>query len=185
MLPGMDAKPLKRPTLKLAERAKATLPAGVYMPYGGSAAPIGYLLCNGQAVSRAAYPDLFVAIGTTWGAGDGSTTFNVPNIVDRLPMGAGNLYAAAATGGSKDAVAVSHSHTASSVVTDPGHRHTMAGNVVSFGSSGSVMVEGASGAATNFATTDVTVATTVDSAGVSGTNANLPPYLATHWIIKT
>lgn len=51
--------------------------------------PAGWLLCDGRAVSRATYADLFAAIGTAYGAGDGGATFNLPNLAGRLPMGAG------------------------------------------------------------------------------------------------
>ena len=59
--------------------ADAIIPKGTILPYGGSAAPTGFLLCNGAAVSRTTYADLFAVIGTTYGSGDGSTTFNLPN----------------------------------------------------------------------------------------------------------
>jgi microcystin-dependent protein len=64
-----------------------TIFAGTILPYGGSSAPSGFLLCFGQAVSRSTYADLFAAIGTTFGAGDGSTTFNVPDLRGRIPAG--------------------------------------------------------------------------------------------------
>lgn len=53
---------------------------GMVSPYGGSVAPDGWLICDGSAVSRTTYSALFAVIGTTYGAGDGSTTFNIPNI---------------------------------------------------------------------------------------------------------
>lgn len=56
------------------------LPIGAIVPFGGSTAPTGYLLCNGSAVSRTTYAKLFDAIGTTYGSGDGSKTFNLPNL---------------------------------------------------------------------------------------------------------
>lgn len=55
-------------------------PAGIIKAHGAATAPNGYLKCNGAAVSRTTYAALFAAIGTTWGAGDGSTTFNVPEL---------------------------------------------------------------------------------------------------------
>lgn len=58
----------------------AGVPAGAITVFAGPTAPAGWLLCNGAAVSRANYPTLFSVIGTTYGAGDGSTTFNVPNV---------------------------------------------------------------------------------------------------------
>lgn len=56
------------------------MPAGVIVPFAGTTVPAGYLLCDGSAVSRTTYADLFAAIGTTYGAGDGNTTFNLPAI---------------------------------------------------------------------------------------------------------
>ncbi|HPI23467.1 MAG TPA: phage tail protein [Spirochaetota bacterium] len=55
------------------------IPAGTVMAYAGSTVPAGYLVCNGSAVSRTTYADLFAAIGTMYGSGDGSTTFNLPD----------------------------------------------------------------------------------------------------------
>jgi len=59
------------------------VPPGVVLPFAGTSAPAGFLLCGGQAVSRATYAALFAAIGTTFGAGDGSTTFNLPDLRGR------------------------------------------------------------------------------------------------------
>lgn len=59
---------------------QAAVPTGSMLPYGGSTAPAGWLLGNGGAVSRTTYANLFAIIGTTYGAGDGSTTFNLPNL---------------------------------------------------------------------------------------------------------
>ena len=56
------------------------LPTGAVIPFAGSTTPSGYLLCNGAAVSRTTYSKLYSAIGTTYGSGDGSTTFNLPNL---------------------------------------------------------------------------------------------------------
>lgn len=56
------------------------VPAGLISPMGMSSAPAGWLLCNGSAVSRTTYATLFAAIGTTWGTGDGSSTFNIPDL---------------------------------------------------------------------------------------------------------
>jgi len=63
------------------------IPVGSIMPYGGSSAPIGWLLCQGQAVSRTTYASLFAVLGTAYGAGDGHTTFNLPNLQQRFPLG--------------------------------------------------------------------------------------------------
>ena len=67
----------------------AIVPSGVVMPFAGSTAPQGYLLCDGSEVSRVDYPYLFNVIGTTYGEGDGSTTFNLPNLQDKFIQGAG------------------------------------------------------------------------------------------------
>lgn len=61
------------------------MPAGVIVPFAGTTVPAGYLLCDGSAVSRTTYADLFAAIGTTYGPGDGNTTFNLPNFDGYLP----------------------------------------------------------------------------------------------------
>ena len=59
---------------------------GAIKPWTKAAAPDGYLLCNGAAVSRSTYADLFAIVSTTYGAGDGSTTFNVPDLQDNVPV---------------------------------------------------------------------------------------------------
>lgn len=63
------------------------LPVGSIIPYGASTTPDGYLLCDGSTVNRTTYSALFAAIGTTWGSGDGSTTFALPNITDKTLWG--------------------------------------------------------------------------------------------------
>ena len=67
------------------------LPAGILLPFGGSSSPTGWLLCDGQAVSRTTYSDLFDIIGTTFGIGDGSSTFNVPDMRGNFPLGKDNM----------------------------------------------------------------------------------------------
>jgi len=160
-----------------------TTPTGVISMWGTGTAPTGYLLCVGTAVSRSTYAALFAVIGTTFGSGDGSTTFNLPNYTNRMPYGT----TLAATGGSADAVVVSHTHTATSTVTDPQHSHTTAfGPRIGGGTSAASNSDGGySPLTTNSVSTGITVATTNASAGVSGTNANLPPYLGINFIIKT
>ena len=112
-------------------------PAGTVSMWSGTASsvPNGYLLCDGSAVSRVAYTDLFNAIGTAHGVGDGSTTFNLPNLRNRFVVGEGTSYALAATGGSADATLVSHSHTVDSHSHSDGslsvdnHSHNFNGNL--------------------------------------------------------
>jgi microcystin-dependent protein len=64
-----------------------SIPSGAVLPYAGTTAPSGYLLCYGQAISRSTYSDLFSAIGTTYGTGNGSTTFNLPDLRGRVVAG--------------------------------------------------------------------------------------------------
>jgi microcystin-dependent protein len=65
------------------------IPAGSIQMFGGAAAPTGWFLCDGAAVNRTTYASLFTAIGTTWGIGNGSTTFNVPDLRGAFPRGVG------------------------------------------------------------------------------------------------
>lgn len=71
--------------------------------FGGPTLPTTWLPCDGTAVSRVTYKVLFQTVGTTWGVGDTVTTFNLPNFVDRFPIGSGHLYGLAQYGGA-DAV---------------------------------------------------------------------------------
>jgi microcystin-dependent protein len=150
-------------------------PTGGIMMWGTGTAPTGWLLCAGSAVSRSTYAALFAVIGTTFGVGDGSTTFNLPNYSNRMPYGT----TVGTTGGSADAVVVSHTHT----ITDPGHSHS----VDSFNSTGGCAGGGNAVVVPSGTVTAATTTTgiTIDTAGVSGTNANLPPYLGINFIIKT
>ncbi|HEC26694.1 MAG TPA: tail fiber protein [Gammaproteobacteria bacterium] len=74
-----------------AATAAAGVMTGVMLDYGGATAPTGYLLCDGTAVSRTTYSDLFTVIGTLFGVGDGSTTFNVPDRRGRSSAGLDNM----------------------------------------------------------------------------------------------
>jgi microcystin-dependent protein len=67
----------------------APVPTGCFFPFAGSTSPNGWLFCNGAAISRTTYASLFAVIGTAYGVGDGSTTFNVPNMARAVPVGAG------------------------------------------------------------------------------------------------
>lgn len=71
--------------LKLA--IQKPLPAGTIIPFAGNVVPEGFLICNGAAVSRTTYANLFAAIGTTFGSGDDSTTFALPNLIDKFVQG--------------------------------------------------------------------------------------------------
>ena len=101
-------------------------------------------------------------------------------------LGAGNTYAVGATGGSTDAIVVSHTHAATSVVSDPSHSHGISVNnsSTSYGGGPSIFGSGST-LNTNAATTGITVATTNATAGVSGSGANMPPYYALAYIMKS
>jgi hypothetical protein len=154
-------------TAFVATAVAASFPTGGIILWSGSVAsiPSGWALCNGSN-------------GT-------------PDLRNRFVVGAGSTYAVNGTGGSADAIVVSHTHTAtsSSSVTDPGHAHNVDGAYGGGGNpGGSLNVDNPSGKnrATTTATTGITVATstTVASTGSSGTNANLPPYYALAYIMK-
>ena len=98
----------------------AALPSGMVSMTAASAAPSGWMLCNGSAVSRTTYADLFTAIGTTYGVGNGSTTFNLPDLRGRVPVGTDSSQtefdALGETGGAKthtltEAQLPSHTHS--------------------------------------------------------------------------
>lgn len=95
---------------------------GSILAYLGSDVPEGYLLCDGSAVSRTDYPELFSVIGSIYGDGDGSTTFNLPNLYGRVPIGASGSHVLGSTGGEASHIITeqelaSHSHTV------PSHTH--------------------------------------------------------------
>jgi microcystin-dependent protein len=166
------------------------VPTATLMMWPLDTAPSGWLICDGTSVSTTTYAALYGVIGYTFGGSGGS--FLLPDFRNRFPVGAGDSYVIGGTGGSKDAIVVSHTHTATSAVTDPGHNHTGLNGapLTSYypplanggGFSGSGRYEFPT---TATSTTSITVGTTVNSAGSSGTGANLPPYLGIRFIIKT
>jgi hypothetical protein len=142
-----------------------TIPVGGIIMWSGSVAsiPSGWALCNGSN-------------GT-------------PNLQDKFVVGAGVGYAVSATGGSANATLVSHSHTATSTPNDPGHDHTYDSYNVTgppglrLGPSNTVLADTTK--TTSNKTTGITVATTISTEGSSATNANLPPYYALAFIMRT
>ena len=158
------------------------VPTGSLIMWPSNTIPSDWKLCDGSALSRVTYATLFALLGTTFGAGDGSTTFNLPNYKNRMPYGA-DAVVVGATGGSADAIVVSHTHTAT--VTDPGHNHL--GSVYNYynGASGSNGFISGINQLTATTTSVTGISVTNQSTGVSGTNANLPPYLGINFIIKT
>lgn len=160
---------------------------GAFMAFATETPPPGWLVANGAAISRTVYVELFNKIGTRWGAGDGSTTFNLPPAQNRTIVGAGATFAFASAGGNKDAVVVSHSHS-SSFVGDHAHginlQQLNSNSDVGFGrlaTGGS----GPEGSIPDIATYGAGAhGHTIDAAGVSGINANMPPYLVALMCIK-
>lgn len=101
--------PIAGPTGRLTEtwyrlfiswfnQLKAVVQSGTISAFGMQTPPSGWLLCDGSAVSRNTYKTLFAAIGTVWGAGDGTTTFNLPPLTNRFLVGAGTLSFGTTTG---------------------------------------------------------------------------------------
>ena len=93
---------------------------GTIKPWGKATAPSGYLLCDGTAVSRTTYAELYVVLGDTYGAGNGSTTFNVPQLQGKTAQGYdGNTYNLAATGGANTVtVAVTNNQAVNSTLAN-------------------------------------------------------------------
>lgn len=147
-------------TTAIAAATAALVPAGMIMIWSGSVGsiPSGWVLCNGSN--------------------------STPDLRDKFVIGAGSSYAVNGTGGSKDAVVVSHTHTAT--VTDPGHNHTYNtyGQLnVGTGSGTDVFAIPVTSANTGSKVTGISVSNSTE--GVSGNNANLPPYYALCYIMKT
>ncbi len=159
-------------TTQIATTAFVTTAVSAAIPSGGiiiwsgaaNAIPSGWYLCNGSN--------------------------STPDLRNRFVIGAGSTYSVAATGGSKDAIVVSHTHTATSTVTDPGHLHTIGTADGNFAAPSTYPakrqdVSTADGSYNSGSqTTGITVATTNASTGSSGTDANLPPYYALCYIMK-
>ena len=162
----------------VARAISRAMPPGAVIGWANTNPPVGFLSCNGAAVSRITFSKLFATVGTAFGAGDGTYTFNVPNLVNRTMVGSGGLYPLANIGGSKDAIVVAHTHA----LTDNGHRHsyvTKGGTAVQSGSTTACWFQEAS-AFTSNAYSNISI----NEAGESGTNKNMMPYQALHYIIK-
>jgi microcystin-dependent protein len=164
------------------------VPTGTILMWPSNTIPGDWKLCDGSAILRSTYATLYGIIGVTFGSGNGTTTFNLPNYKNRMPYGA-DIAPLGGTGGSADAIVVSHTHTATSTVTDPGHFHNYGTAPPANPQGGGGFPFGITGGGTTYQTdtktTGITVATSNTLTGVSGTNANLPPYLGINFIIKT
>ncbi len=176
------------------------MPTGGMIWWGSPTPPDGFFLCDGTAISRTANADLFAVIGVTFGAGDGVSTFNLPNVTDRTVVGAGGAYPVGTTGGAASVTLAignlpAHSHT----VTDPGHTHIQDAHAHgqrgrsnnTAGTSGTQLGNAADN--TSVGTTDSTTATnqtavtgiTIDDTGSGDPFSILPPFLALYLVIKS
>lgn len=177
----------------------AILP-GMMFDYGGTSLPSGYLGCDGAAVSRATYAALFTAIGTTWGVGDGSTTFNVPNFQRRAAVGSGGSgtgtlgSTVGSTGGAETHTLVTgelaaHTHTLTSGTVDSqgAHTHTAVGAVVGGGNDDTTTgtVEHATTTGSDGAHTHNVNALSLANTGSGTAHNNLQPSAIVLKIIKT
>lgn len=145
--------------------------------WGTGSAPTGYLLCDGSAVSRSTYSALFALLSTTFGAGNGSTTFNLPDFRGRAPIGVG-------TGSGLTARALADQVGVESVTLTgaqsglPAHTHTVpGGDTPNYGSTaGKLSGTGTGGAVTT---------SSAGPSDASSSHTNMQPSLAVHFIIKT
>ena len=162
------------------------IPTGITRPFAGSSAPEGYLLCDGSAVSRSAYAALFALVGTTFGSGDGSTTFNVPDLQGKTIYGYDSsdtaFDAIGETGGAKT-INLAHTHTA--------NPHTHLISATSGGPSANSQTS--NDVTTNFSNSSHTHTISVTSGTQSATSSDsqlssaqsiLMPYITLNYIIK-
>jgi microcystin-dependent protein len=187
------------------------VPTGALLPFAGSAAPNGFLLCGGQAASRTTYAVLFAVIGTTYGTGDGSTTFNVPDLRGRLPAGKDDMNGSAAnrvtsggsgiTGTTLGASGGEETHLLASGEM-PAHTHAVSGNTgagtahhhagvptlngqFAPGSGSNATVNTSTGNSSDESSHTHPISLTSASTGGGGAHNNMPPALVVNYIIKT
>lgn len=180
--------------------------SGMIVAWPSNSIPTGWLLCDGQAVSRTTYADLFAAIGTTFGAGDGSTTFNVPNIKGRVIVGKDGSQTEfdtlGETGGAKThtlttAEIPSHTHIQDAHThTQNSHTHpvgpvawgTGAGGTnrrYETGGGGLIGTEPYNGNTGGATATNQNTTATNQYTGGGGAHNNLQPYIVLNYLIKT
>jgi len=142
-----------------------TVQVGSILPYGALIAPAGYLLCDGTAVSRTTYLVLFTVIGVSFGIGDGLTTFNLPDLRQRFPLGKATTGTGSTLGGTGGSI--DHVHTADPPSTTTGAPSATVSATTVLGS-----------AASPTHTHDVDIPS-------FNTGSNNPPFQAVTYIIKT
>lgn len=174
------------------------MPPGTIIDYAGSTEPVGWLFCYGQQISRISYAALFAAIGTTYGVGDGSNTFNLPDLRGRVRISKDNLGGTPAnvvTNAAADTLggvagAETHTLTTSELAS---HRHTAmryrdsGSNIDPVTGPGGEVANGGFGhnaAITQTRTTGIPTIETYDAGG-GGAHANMQPYMALNSLIKT
>jgi microcystin-dependent protein len=178
---------------KIQEGGNNLIPSGTITMYGGSVAPSGWLLCNGSAVSRTTYSALFAVLSTSFGTGDGSTTFNLPDLRGRVPVGLGqgsgltNRTIGSSGGAETHTLSQneipSHTHT----LSDPGHRHSSnaGGDFISGGIGTSANVSTGGGSyVLSTQTTSSTTGISINSTGGGASHNNMQPFQVINFIIK-
>ena len=171
------------------------IPTATIVPWSSASVPSGFLECDGAAVSRSTYSALFAIVGTTYGAGNGSTTFNVPDLTDNVPVGKSNNKALASTGGA-NTVAVTPSgnisgSTANATLSTAqlaSHSHSGAASLSGGNTAGPPSNQVALGITNTGNTGSGQGHSHNMSANFSGTASNpsvLQPYLTLIYIIKT
>ena len=172
---------------------------GSIQMYAGSSEPTGWLMCDGRAVSRTKYSKLFEVIGTTYGSGDGSTTFNLPDMRNLFVVGAGSSYSINSKGGS-DTVTLTtsqipaHTHGEKSLTGNVTIRKTGAGydtaisrsgivSSITSSGSGSTSLNGSGSSGQKLDQINFNATHTHSSVGGGGAHENRPPYIALNYII--
>ena len=195
---GGTMKKVPASDIKTYAAGNSFVPSGALMPFAGSSAPTGFLLCHGQAVSRTTYSDLFSAISTTYGAGDGSSTFNLPDLRGRVVAGQDDMGGASAnrltdqsgglngdtlgdTGGSE-----THTLTTAQLAS---HTHSFSDTdsitAMTFLNDGLGVNRGGSGASSSSNSISVSISGTTGSTGSGSAHNNVQPTIILNYIIKT
>ena len=162
------------------------VPIGTILDFAAATAPTGYLVCDGSAVSRTTYSKLFAVIGTTWGAGNGSTTFNVPDFRGRTSIGAGTGTASDATAhalGSKGGTETHKLTGAQSGV--PAHNHPLPNTAIVYNADGTQRLATSGSGTKSSVNTSVGLSTASNTAAdASSAHPNMQPYAAVTKIIR-